>query len=345
MGKILFDIGHPADVHFFKNLIWVMEKRGHEILITSRRKESTFQLLDYYNFDFIDLGVNKKGLLKKAIGLTQTDYKLLNISKKFKPDILTGFASPYITHVAKLTGKKSVLFNDTEHASLNNRLSIPYSDYFVTPSSFRDDYGEKHIKFDGYKELAYLHPNWFKDEKEVLGELDLKKNEPYFIVRLVSWQASHDVGYKGISKENTLSLIKTLEEKGKVLLSSEYYDNDFEDYYIKAHPAKVHTLMKYSSMYIGEGATMATEAAVLGKPSFFISPLSGKLGYLEELENKYGLLYSFKTLEDSMDKIKNLLEVDSKSEWMKKKEKMLEEKTDVSSFMIKFFEEKLATKH
>lgn len=341
MSKILFDIGHPADVHFFKNLIWEMEKRGHEVIITSRRKESTFQLLDYYNFDFIDLGINKKGLLKKAIGLVGTDYKLLNISRKFKPDILTGFASPYITHVAKLIGKKSILFNDTEHAKLNNRLSIPYSDYFVTPSSFRDDYGEKHIKFDGYKELAYLHPNWFKDEKNALKELDIKKNEKYFVLRLVSWQASHDVGYKGLSKDQISELIKTLEEKGRVLLSSEYYDKNFEDYYIKLHPAKIHTVMNHSVMYIGEGATMATEAAVLGKPSFFISPLSGQLGYLDELERGYGLLFSFKTMAESLNKIKDVLESDFTKEWNEKKNRMLDEKIDVTKFMIDLFDEKL----
>lgn len=341
MSKILFDIGHPADVHFFKNLIWKMEKKGHEVMITSRRKESTFQLLDYYNFDFIDLGVNKKGLLKKAIGLAQTDYKLLNISRKFKPDILTGFASPYITHVAKLIGKKSILFNDTEHAKLNNRLSIPYSDYFVTPSSFRGDYGEKHIKFEGYKELTYLHPNWFKDEKDVLKDLDIKKNEEYFIVRLVSWQASHDVGYKGLSKDQISELIKTLEEKGRVLLSSEYYDKNFEEYYIKLHPAKIHTLMNHSTMYIGEGATMATEAAVLGKPSFFISPLSGQLGYLDELERSYGLLFSFKTMAESLNKIKDVLESDFTKEWNEKKNRMLKEKIDVTKFMIDLFEQKL----
>ncbi|HOI76298.1 MAG TPA: DUF354 domain-containing protein [Methanofastidiosum sp.] len=341
MSKILFDIGHPADVHFFKNLIWELEKKGHETLITARRKESTFQLLEYYNFDYTDLGVNKKGLFKKAIGLAQTDYKLLNISRKFKPDILTGFASPYITHVAKLIRKKSILFNDTEHATLNNRLSIPYSDYFVTPSSFMGDYGEKHLRFDGYKELAYLHPNWYKEEKDVLKELDIKKNEEFFIVRLVSWQASHDVGYKGASKEDALELIKALEKRGRVLLSSEYYDKEFEDYYIKVHPAKIHTLMNHSTMYIGEGATMATEAAVLGKPSLFISPLSGKLGYLEELEKKYGLLFSFLTINDSLNTIREVLDSNSKKEWAKKKNKMLDEKTDATSFMIKLFEEKL----
>lgn len=341
MGKILFDIGHPADVHFFKNLMWEMEKRDHEIIITARRKESTFELLKYYNFDFIDLGENKKGLFRKAVGLTQIDSKLYRISKKFNPDILTGFASPYITHVGKLLGKKSILFNDTEHASLNNRLSIPYSDYFITPSSFMGDYGEKHSRFDGYKELAYLHPTWFKDEKDVLKDLDIKKNEPYFIVRLVSWQASHDVGYQGASKKDIIRLIKTLEEKGRVILSSEYYDKNFEDYYIKVQPTKIHTLMNHSAMYIGEGATMATEAAVLGKPSVFISPLMGKLGYLEELEKKYELLFSFKTISDSINKIQDILDGNLSKEWAQKKNRMLKEKIDVTSFMIDFFEQKL----
>ena len=337
MSRILFDIGHPADVHFFKNLIWEVEKSGHEIIITARKKESTFQLLDYYNLDYIDVGINKKGLLNKAIGLAQIDSKLYSISKKFKPDVLTGFASPYITHVAKAIGKKSVLFNDTEHAALNNRLSIPFSDYFLTPSCFMGDYGEKHIKFNGYKELAYLHPNWFKEEKEVLKELGIGKNEPYSLLRVVSWEASHDVGYKGISKDGLSKLIKLLEGYGRVLMSSESADKSFKDYEIKVHPAKIHTLMDHSSLYIGEGATMATETAVLGKPSIYISPLVGTMGNFIELE-EYGLLFSYKTLQESFDKIQVILESDSNKEWKEKKQKLLKEKIDVTSFMIKFFE-------
>ena len=337
MTRFLFDIGHPADVHFFKNLIWEMQKRGHETIITARRKESTFQLLEYYNFEFTDIGINKKGLFKKAIGLAQTDYKIYRISKKLKSDVLTGFASPYITHVAKLLRKKSVLFNDTEHAALNNKLSIPFSDYFLTPVCFMGDYGKKHIKFNGYKELAYLHPNSFKEEKNVLKELDIGKNEPYSLVRVVSWEASHDVGYKGISKEELSKLIKILEEHGRVLLSSEAIDRSFEDYEIKVHPAKIHTLMNHSSLYIGEGATMATEAAVLGKPSIYISPLVGTMGNFIELEN-YGLLFSYKTIQESFKTIQEILRSDYKKEWEQKKQKLLFDKIDVNAFMINFFE-------
>jgi hypothetical protein len=29
--KIVVDINHPAHVHFFKNFIWEMEERGHQV--------------------------------------------------------------------------------------------------------------------------------------------------------------------------------------------------------------------------------------------------------------------------------------------------------------------------
>ena len=31
--RVLFDIAHPAHVHFFKNIIWELHKGGHETAI------------------------------------------------------------------------------------------------------------------------------------------------------------------------------------------------------------------------------------------------------------------------------------------------------------------------
>jgi len=344
LSKILIDIGHPAHVHFFKNFIWEMEQRGHQLLITARRKESVFELLNYYGFEFIDLGVNKKGLFNKSIGLITNDLKLLRISRKFRPDILTGIGSPYIAQVSKLLKSKSIIFTDTEHATLINKLSVPFSNYVLTPSCFLKDFGEKHIRYNGYHELAYLHPKWFKEEKEFLKELDINKNEKYFILRSVSWQASHDVGYTGINKNDMRKIIDLLKDHGRVLLSSEYQDNAFEEYIIKSHPAKIHTLMSHSSLYFGEGATMASESAILGIPSFYISPLLGTMGNFEELEKKYGLLYSFKETRSAIIHISQLIENGKLLEWKKKREKLLKDKIDVTSFMIDFFEQKLNKK-
>lgn len=318
-----------------------MENKGHEVLITARRKESAFELLNYYGFKFINLGVNKKGLVNKALGLLSTDLKLLKISRTFKPDVLTGIGNPYIAQVSKILGSKSILFTDTEHASLINNLSVPFSNFVLTPSCFLKDLGPKHIRYNGYHELAYLHPKWFKEERDILKELDIKKNQKFFILRSVSWQASHDVGYQGISKEQMAKTINLLENYGRVFLSSEFNDRSFEEYTIKAHPAKIHTLMAHSSLYMGEGATMASESAILGVPSFYISPLLGTMGNFEELEKKYGLLYSFKNAESALVPISKLLENNMLPEWEKKREKLLKDKIDVTSFVIDFFQKEI----
>jgi len=46
--RVIIDISHPAHVHFFKNFVWAMEKRGHEIIITAGDKEVTLKLLEHY---------------------------------------------------------------------------------------------------------------------------------------------------------------------------------------------------------------------------------------------------------------------------------------------------------
>ena len=67
--KITVDINHPGHVHFFKNFIWEMEKKGHETLITALDKDVTYDLLDHYGFEYLKLGQHKKSMLKKIADL------------------------------------------------------------------------------------------------------------------------------------------------------------------------------------------------------------------------------------------------------------------------------------
>ena len=50
--RILFDMGHPAHVHFFKNAIWELEKQGHEVKVTARDKDVTLELLEAYGIPY-----------------------------------------------------------------------------------------------------------------------------------------------------------------------------------------------------------------------------------------------------------------------------------------------------
>ena len=103
----------------------------------------------------------------------------------------------------------------------------------------------------------------------------------------------------------------------------------------------MHDALYFSHLVIGDSQTMAAEAAVLGTPSIRFNDFVGKLGYLEELEHRYGLTYGIKTTEPEFlfDKIEELLSIkDLKKEWEKRRRKMLSEKIDFTAFMIWFFE-------
>ncbi len=67
----------------------------------------------------------------------------------------------------------------------------------------------------------------------------------------------------------------------------------------------------------------------------------GKLGYLEELEHKYGLTYGIKTSEPEklFQKIDDLLKIPGlKEKWQKRRQKMLQNKINVTAFMVWFIE-------
>ena len=67
--KILFDLGHPAHVHYFKNLIKLLEQNGNQVLIIARQKDVTHNLLKHYNIPFISRGKGAKSLSGKLLYL------------------------------------------------------------------------------------------------------------------------------------------------------------------------------------------------------------------------------------------------------------------------------------
>jgi len=339
--KILFEANHPAHVHFFKNAIWNLEDRGHEVLIEARDKDVTLALLEAYKLNYKVVGPHYKSLVKKAYGLFKTDLKLLKIARDFKPDILVGRGSAYLAHLSMLINKPYIAFVDTEHAKLAAWLVFPFVDVILTPACFKKKINpKKHIKFDGYKELAYLHPNYFKPDPSVLDDLGLSKTNKFIVFRFVSWSASHDVGHHGIDLKTKQKFIKELEKYGRVFMTSEAnLGKKFERYKIRVTPERIHDLLYYATMYIGEGSTMATEAGILGTPSIYVSSLVGTMGNFEELEKRYGLVYSFQDPNLALEKALQFLEdANSKASWQKKRKNLLNEKIDVTKFMTDFIE-------
>jgi|LGVF01.1.fsa_nt_gb predicted glycosyltransferase len=339
--RVLIDIGHPAHVHLFKNIIRNLENDGHKVKIATRDKEITLYLLDAYGFEYENLGRHHKKLLSKLLGLITRDYKLYKVAKKFKPDIFISHGSICAAHVAKLVSKPHIALEDTENSTEQIRLYAPFTNAILTPSCFELDLGKKQRKYNGYTELTYLHPNYFKPDPAILDELGLNTSDKYIVLRFVSWSASHDIRDKGFT--NKKEVIQSLERYGRILITSEAkLPPELEKYMITVAPEKIHHLLYFANLYLGESATMASESAILGTPAIFVS--TSRRGYTDELETKYDMVYTFsdhrnaqnQALEKALELLKDN---DTKRKWQEKRKKMLFEKIDVTKHVIDFIEE------
>ena len=339
--KILVDMGHPTDVNLFRNVIKELETRGHEVKITAADKENTAAILEGYGFDY-ELRKHYKKLASKAIGVIRNDFWLYGISREFRPDIYISPGSPYAAQVSKLFRKPHIAFTNTERAKLAIRLMLPFTDVVCTPSCFKRDLGSKQVRFNSYYELAYLHPNYFKPNPAVLEKLNLSRDNKFILMRFSSLVSHHDIGVKGFdfkSRKEMQEFIKKVEDYGQVFLTSEIeLDRELEKYRVTVPTTDFHSFIYFATMYIGEGAKTASEAAVLGVPSIYVS--TTRRGYLDELEERYDLAYTIPNREQAFEKAIGLLEdEDVKKKWQKKREKMLSEKIDTAKFIVDFVEE------
>ena len=85
--RIMVEIGHPGHVHQFKNMIWNLEDRGHDVKIATIDKDVAKKLLNSYDFKYENLGINYENLHSKFYGVFKNDFKLFRLAMKFKPDL------------------------------------------------------------------------------------------------------------------------------------------------------------------------------------------------------------------------------------------------------------------
>ncbi|NJM14792.1 MAG: DUF354 domain-containing protein [Bacteroidales bacterium] len=305
--NILIDINHPAHVHLFKNFAWEMQVKGHHLLFTTRNKEIAHLLLKNYGFNFISFGKHYKKPLGKIWGILKFDIKLWLTALKFKPDVFVSMGSIYASHASKLIGKPHILFQDTENAKFQHKLSIPFADVVINPTCFELEFKNTQIFYEGYHELAYLHPCRFTPDAAILNELGIAPNEKYVIMRFVSWTANHDVGHKGLTIETKIKAAQAFSKHARVLITSEgNLPDELKPYQIKIPIERIHHAMAFASLLYGESATMASECAVLGVPSIFLD--NDGRGYTNEQQKEFGLVHNYsESAEDQAASIERVL--------------------------------------
>ena len=348
--NILFEISHPAHVYNFLATIKTLKQKGHKIIVVTKDIKSIKYLLTKFDIPFQVIGIKRDSLAAKAFLQLWYNLRCFIILKSEKIDLMIGsLTSAYLTRLTKVP---SLLFDDDddEVEPLFVKYVHPYVTHILSPSALT---GKRKrldtIYYSGYHELAYLHPNRFTPDPSILDEIGVKEGEPYFVMRFNVFKAHHDIGILGLSLENKRKIIALLEQKGKVFITTERdIDEEFKKYQLRLAPEKVHSLLYYATMLVGDSQTMTSEAAVLGTPAIRSNSFVGRIEYLEEEEHTYELTYGFLPTETNsmFTKIEELLAMpDLKQVWQQRRQKMLEEKIDVTDFYVRFIEQAVSSKH
>ncbi len=340
--SIHFDIGHPFHFHVFSKLVKCLNKSDRIILVTARDKDCNLILLEKSNIEYINRGHGGRTILTKSVYFLRVLFLFLRLKSKYHSKLLIGFSSPYLSFLSKITGTPFIAFDDTDNDTLTWCCYAPFAKSILTPVSFPHKRPHKQIRFNGCFELTYLHPKYFVPDSSILEKLNIKHKESYIIIRFVNHSSLHDHHVQHIGRSEKLRLLSTLMPFGRLFISSEEpLEEEFKPFGFSLNPDEMHQAMAFASFVIGESATMASEAAVLGVPAIFFDPV-GRC-YTREEEEKYGLVFRYDPTPDGVERgIKKAIDLlrdpNTKAIWQEKRKKFLEDSVDVQAFLIWFVE-------
>lgn len=360
--RIIVALNHPAHYYVFKFTVLKLRLLNFTVLYVIKEKDVLEKLLISEHVEYVKISQKRARnasffsiISNGIIELINQDYNLFRLVKKWNPDLMVG-TDIAITHIGSLLGIPSFVFNEDDYEI--NRLfcksAYPFATRIIAPDICSvGKYQKKKISYNGFQKMAYLHPDYFQPDRNQIKEI-IGGNEEYFLIRLVSLTSGHDIEGKhtGLNESIVDSLIRELEPRGKVFITSESQLNSkYEEFKLNIEPNKMHHFLAFASLFIGDSQTMCAEAGLLGTPFIRFNDFVGKIGYLNEIENKYKLGFGFETNNPAkiLEKIREILSTRNiKNIWQKRRKTIFEEKVDVAqlytNLIINYLEKSVIVK-
>jgi predicted glycosyltransferase len=240
------------------------------------------------------------------------------------------------------THRITIIEDDYKVIKILGDLTYPFTETILCPNVC--DVGKwnyKKIGYNGFMKLAYLHPNIFKKQNDVIAKYRLPLK--FSIIRLSNLAAYHDRDINGLNHNFLIKIIELLQSYSiSVFITTEAkIDNIYSEYLLKINPKDMHQILAHSSILISDSQSMSVEASILGVPSIRISSFVGRISVLEELEKKYKLTFgvSPENYEEVLNKIHEILSMKNfATVFSNRKLELLKEKIDVNQFLTWFIE-------
>ncbi|MBR1369942.1 hypothetical protein RJ53_10825 [Methanocalculus chunghsingensis] len=338
----------PAQVHFYRNIIKMLKERGHETVLLARDYGETIDLLKEEGMSYYLFSTSPKSKLGKILSFPLDVLKASIHLKKSKVDLVTGFGA-YDAYASALLRIPSIVFTDSEF-TVNNKsytiqytLSKPFINVIITPYAFTQNLGVNQMRVNSYKELAYLHPNYYHQSETIHDLLDVPRGAEYSILRFNAFDAVHDLGIGGFDTNAKIEIVNVLKQFGPVFISAEgSIPEVLKPYVLQAPKKRIHDILYHAKLLVTDTQTLATEAALLGTPTIRCNQFAGRndMSNFVELEEKYHMMFNFNNATEAIKKAKELMQSTGlKEEWREKRKKLLSEKIDITKYMVSFLEE------
>jgi predicted glycosyltransferase len=338
--RIVFVIDTPGQAHTWSNVIKTLISKGHSVFVISLRGGITEEILSKYNIEFTTYGRDHPTACGKLLHLPSQLVSCLRLIRRFHPDIIVGFGMKE-ADVSAILRKPCIIFADTELTPTLERIQLQLNaSTIISPSCYIGNLGKKQIRVQSFKELAYLHPNHFKPDPSIFKELGIEQDERYAVIRFNAFAAVHDVRARGFSDTEKHAIVRELEKYTRVFISPEKpLTKNLEAYRLPIPPHRIHQVLNYAQMVIGDSGTMVVEAALLGTPGIVCESIGPFFGNFVELEKEYGLIYMIPEPRKAITKAVELIQQpDLKGRWAVKLRKLLDDKIDMADFMVEFIE-------
>ena len=218
--KIAVFINTPAQTHFFKNIIGALTQQGHDLVVLARNYGETLYLLRVFNLPHFVYSHPPTSKYGKILVLPSDVLSAYRYLRKSGVTLIVG-TGIYSVYTALLLKKPNLLFMDAISTSLELSLTRRFADVIVTPSNLTADLGERHIRINSFKELAYLHPAYFQPDRTIVAQLPIAEGEKIVVLRFNAFDATHDFGTRGFGLHERRRLVRELTQHGKVFISSE----------------------------------------------------------------------------------------------------------------------------
>jgi predicted glycosyltransferase len=344
--RICISINDTAQVHFWKVIIRVLKDQGHEVIVLGRDFGETSALLKETGIPYYPVSSDPGDGIRRYIAFPSQVLRMYGYLKDKDIDLIAGFGG-FDSLTGFLLRIPDVAFQDSEPRiyprfySLVFRGLLRFMNTLLTPACFHEDLGRRHVRVDSYKELAYLHPRYFRPDGTIFDLLGIPRGSAYFVLRFNGFGATHDTSVTGFDNDHKIALVRALEKHGHVFISSEAgVPDEIKDRLLSIPKSRIHDVMYHARMLVTDTATMATEASLLGTPVVRTSSfVRNDFGIMIELEKKYGLVMNYLDPGEAVAKAAELAwRADLKAEWAWKRERLLRDKIDMVQFMAWFLE-------